>query len=225
VAEVVTDAGAVATGADSAGEIGAGADAGAGGGGGTAPRYSVHLGSLVLPHFAPLDEPGAVPVARGASDVLGGEWSLWLFLALGAASVVGVGGLGAAAKRGWGRWGGGLVARLQGRTPRQDALRELERVRAEGWHRNGRVDDFYAASTDAVRTFAMRHDPDLAVALTTTELVERLRERAGSGVERIAPAMTRAERVKFGSEKPDADAAERDWSALREWVRAARLER
>jgi len=105
-------------------------------------------------------------------------------------------------------------------SPRAEALRELERIRALGWHTNGRVADFYEATTGVLRHYAERRDPsELRTALTSSELLRSLRERWGpQAVEPIGPTVWTAECVKFGGRRPGADAAESDWTRVRDWV-------
>jgi len=172
-------------------------------------------GVLVMPHreMTEAAEEGMIP--RPPADVLGGRWSPWL---LGALLVGGV----TLLLGGW-LWlssrpsRGSPVALLL--SPRAEALRELDRVRALGWHTNGRLVEFYGATTGALRHFAERSQADWRTALTSTELLSRLEERWGP--ERTAPlgaAVRKAERVKFGSDRPAPDAAEADWAAVRHWI-------
>ncbi|MEX2581741.1 MAG: hypothetical protein WD766_00575, partial [Gemmatimonadota bacterium] len=135
---------------------------------------------------------------------------------------VGVGGAARAAPRWWRATGGALLTRLRRRSPREQALRELERIRSLGWHRNGRMEDFYASSTATLREFARELEPDWNAGLTSTELLRKIEERWGTeGAEQIVEAIAAAERVKFGYHRPAADAAEADWARIREWVRGA----
>lgn len=106
---------------------------------------------------------------------------------------------------------------------RAEALRELDRIRELGWHRNGRVIDFYDATTGVLRRYSGREEPEEGAALTSSELVERLRSRWGeSAVEALGSAVWTAERAKFGGYRPAAEAAERDWSTVRDWIARAR---
>jgi hypothetical protein len=153
-------------------------------------------------------------------DVLGEGRSFWVIVAAGIASMAGLGGAGMLLPGWFARRGTALLHRLRGRSPRRDALRELDRVRSLGWHLNGRADDFYAASTDAVRRFAERLEPGWGPALTTCELYAQLEERLGrEHVASLAPPFATAEHVKFGRYRPSPAEAEEDWSVLREWIR------
>lgn len=169
------------------------------------------------------EEPTAASdLPRPPADVVGGDWSPWLLaaaavlvLALAAAAIVAV--------RRWveGR-GDGEAALGRGLSPREAALRELERIRDEGGHRNGRVVDFYASSTDALRRFAESVEPDWSTALTSRELLARMGDRwGGEAMGQLPTAVARAERVKFGGERPAPETAEADWRRIRDWVQTA----
>lgn len=185
-------------------------------------KQMLQLGTAEVVAYPPLNEEDAELVPRPAADVVGGSWSLWSLLAGGVMAVLGIGGIRMAAERGWRAAMGLFLSRVRGQSPRQNALRELERVRALGWHREGRSDDFYASSTDAIRTFAHEIEPTLTTALTSSELVRTLEERWGQEeTAALAAVVESAERAKFGSWAPDPEEAERDWTALRDWVRRA----
>jgi hypothetical protein len=172
-------------------------------------------GVLVMPLREMIEaaEEGLVP--RFPADVLGGAWSLWL---AGAVAVL-VAALGALARRFYrSRSAGGVLVRSR-LSPRAEALRELDQVRALAWHANGRVVDFYDATTGALRRFAARTEADWRTSLTSTELLARLAERWGAErVARLGEAIRTAERVKFGSERPEPPAAEADWAIVRRWI-------
>jgi hypothetical protein len=183
-------------------------------------RRVIRLGGTQVRPFQVIADSGAEVAPRPPADVLGAEWSLWLLLAVGIASIVGVIGAGTIVRWWWAAKGRALLSRLRGRSPRQDALRELERILALGWHRNGRMTDFYESSTGTLRRFATATDPVWSPALTSTELLTRLSERWGAGgIESLASTVAIAERVKFGAFQPGADAAEGDWRTIFEWIR------
>jgi hypothetical protein len=152
------------------------------------------------------------------ADVLGGEWSPWLIGAL----VVGAAAAQAAA---WLLLAGRLPvpahAPILGASPRTEALRELDRLLALGWHTDGRVEEFYDAATNVLRQLSEREGPDWSRALTSSELVARIEDRWGGGdaVTRLRPSVWSAERAKFGTHRPTPDAAEQDWTAIRDWIR------
>jgi hypothetical protein len=172
-------------------------------------------GVLVMPHreMSEAAEEGMIP--RPPADVLGGRWSAWL---LGAIAV-------GAATLGLGTWlwlsgrpsGPALPALVL--SPRAEALRELDRLRALGWHANGHVVEFYDATTGVLRHFAARTKSDWRTALTSTELLSRLEERWGADrIAALGGTVRTAERVKFGSDRPAPDAAEADWTTVRHWI-------
>lgn len=170
---------------------------------------------------------------RPPAGVLGGEWSAWLLLA-GTLFLVSA----AIAFWWWSRRrrtddpepGSGAS---DPRSARETALAELERIRGEGWHRNGRMTRFYTASTDVLRRFHAQVEPALHPSLTSGELVRALRDREDAErvgretrgetaeIGALADAVTRAERVKFGVHRPDPEDAERDWRSIRHWIRSA----
>jgi hypothetical protein len=181
----------------------------------------LRIGAAPVGKYLPLEDSTAVQVPRPPADVLGGDWSIWLLLAVGFASAAGVGGVGMMVPRWWSATGGALISRIRRRSPRHDALKELERLKSLGWHRNGKVDDFYAGFTRAWRGYAERLDPALGTGLTSTELLSRLEQKWGSArMKSLTGIVSTAEKVKFGGLAPPPDEAERDWSAVREWVRS-----
>jgi hypothetical protein len=152
------------------------------------------------------------------ADVLGGEWSAWLVAALGV-TLVAVLALGWMAFSAW-RTAASAAPLAAASSPRDAALAELDRVLALGWHANGRVADFYDATTGVLRRLAEAEQPEWRAALTSTELVGRIGERWGAGrIEKLRPAVWSAERVKFGGDRPGPETAEADWATVRDWIR------
>mgnify|MGYP001074090215 CR=1 FL=1 len=180
--------------------------------------HEIPIGAVQIAEYAPLAESDSALVPRPAADVVGGQWSVWIIVGAVTAILLVLGAVIA--------WFTGLWSRLapslfgpRPLSPKQEALRELDRIRALGWHRNGRMDDFYAASTDALRRYAGRLDPEWVPALTSRELLAQLEQRWGeSRLEVLAEVIETAERVKFGRYRPDGDQAEADWSAIRDWI-------
>lgn len=180
-------------------------------------RLVLELGGVMIQVPSEMQGQEAAIDPRPPADVLGGEWSPW---AIGAIAV-GVLGIGTLA---WlllaGRFGGPGHLPLLSVSPREEALGELDRLLALGWHSDGRVDEFYDRTTSVLRRLSEREEPDWSLALTSSELVARIEERWGTGnVEKLRPAIRSAERVKFGTHRPTADAAERDWAVIRDWIR------
>lgn len=171
-------------------------------------------GVFIMPPSAMVgDNEGLEP--RPPADVLGGDRSPWLVAAVAVVVV-------AAGVVGW-----LLVAARLGRTPpppplspRDDALRELDRIRALGWHTNGHIVDFYDATTGVLRHYAERLKPgEWRTALTSSELLGRLAEGRGDDrLDSLRPSVWTAECVKFGTRRPDTETAEDDWSHVREWI-------
>lgn len=152
------------------------------------------------------------------ADVLGGEWSTWLVATIGVAlaAVLALAWMFFATHRAEVRMGPLAVAA----NPRAEALEELDRVLARGWHTNGRVAEFYDATTNVLRLLSEVEEPEWRRALTSTELVGRIEARWGTGrVGTLRPAIWAAERAKFGTHRPGAQAAEADWAAVRDWIR------
>lgn len=171
-------------------------------------------GALIMPYQALTEAADGGMLPRPPADVVGGQWSPWgvaLFL-VGAAMIGMVGWLFLAGRVS----AAGVLVRLP---PRAEALAELDRIRGLGWHANGRVVQFYDATTGVLRKFTERTDDDLGTYLTSSELLGRLEDRWGK--ERVASlrdAVWSAERVKFGYDRPAGPTAEADWSTVRGWI-------
>jgi len=153
------------------------------------------------------------------ADVLGGEWSPWLLAAAGVAiaALLAVAGMFVAARRAESREGDLATAT----NPREQALEELDRLLGLGWHDNGRVAEFYDATTAVLRQLSEIEEPEWRRALTSSELIGRMQERWGAGrLEQLRPAVWAAERVKFGTHRPGPKTAEADWAVVRDWIRA-----
>jgi hypothetical protein len=76
------------------------------------------------------------------------------------------------------------------------------------------------ATTGVLRHYAERREPtQWGTALTSSALRARLREEGGpDALEPLGPTIWTAECVKFGGREPGADAAEHDWSSVRDWI-------
>lgn len=173
-------------------------------------------GALIMPLRAMTEAADGGLLPRPPADVLGGQWSPWLIAAvgLGVAVALLLGWLVLAGRRSGAA--GGPAVRL---SPRAEALGELDRIKGLGWHANGRVAQFYDATTGVLRHFADRTADDCGTFLTSSELLGRLERRWGA--ERVAglrDAVWSAERVKFGTDRPAPPAAEEDWSVVRGWI-------
>ncbi len=183
-------------------------------------RILISVGAIEIIPFAEMAEAasgGLFP--RPAADVLGGHWSIWFLSAVGVTAIAGV-------ILAWSLISRRKLARrsaveVRGRasSPRSEALRELDRIRGLGWHTDGRIVDFYDASTGVLRRFSEQEEPEWVMALTSSELVARLEDRWGASfVEKLGSAISVAEWVKFGGYRPVADTAEGHWMTIREWI-------
>ena len=178
----------------------------------------LYLGGVFIMPPAEMTGDDAMLMPRPPADVLGADRSPWLIaaLALVGVAVATILWLLLAARRASSS-GTDLPLLL---SPRAEALRELDRIRELGWHTNGRMVDFYDATTGALRRYAERREPKTCpAALTSTELLAGLREHWGpESVEPLRPTVWTAECVKFGGREPGAAAAEEDWSVVRAWI-------
>lgn len=186
--------------------------------GGPALDHSVLAigGAVIMPLRAMTEAADGGLFPRPPADVLGGGWSP----ALVAAVLVGAGVVVLLAwllLAGRGSAAGASVAIRP--SPRAEALSELDRLRTLGWHTNGRVVDFYEATTGVLRRFADRTMDHCGTFLTSTELVGRLTGVWGEDhVADLRDAVWSAERVKFASLRPTPAAAEADWETVRRWI-------
>ena len=117
---------------------------------------------------------------------------------------------------------------------RDRALAELDRVRARGHHRAGRLRDFYGGAGDVVREYVAHFDPAWDRSRTSTELMRDLSAAPGwPDPGALTRAMGRGEVAKFaaaaaavredaaGVREGAATRAERDWRTMRAWVDAS----
>jgi hypothetical protein len=101
----------------------------------------------------------------------------------------------------------------------QEALDELDLLFGLGLHSDGMMKEFYQRSSGVVRTYVESLNGAWGPSLTSTELMDELKqERNGGAAPDLLSAMKSAEVVKFGRLRPDREAAELHWGALREWV-------
>lgn len=185
----------------------------------------IPLGAVDVRAMAGFGPGGGATAPRPPADVVGGDWSPWGVLAV-AVLVLGVLGLGWTFLKGRrtnrDAEPGSVRPESDGPLRRDDALRRLDEIRAREWHRNGRVDDFYRASTDTLRRFVEGRDASWDESLTSTELLQRASTRwGGHRIEGLGPVVEVAEGAKFGGRRPTPDEAERDWRAIRSWIEDA----
>ena len=182
-------------------------------------RIQISIGATEITPLREMAEAGDGLFPRPPADVLGGQWSLWFLSAVGLMTIV-------LAVLAWlliSHWrltrdeaSEGLGHRL---SPRSEALRELERIRGLGLHTQGRFAEFYDATTGALRGFSEQYESAWGIALTSNELLVRLRDRWGRGsVDDLGSAVSIAEWAKFGRYRPEVEAAEGHWMTIRDWI-------
>jgi hypothetical protein len=179
---------------------------------------SISVGATEITPLAEMAEAAGDLFPRPAADVLGGQWSIW-FLSAVAAAIAGASLVWLLIYRR--RLASRLEAQLNGRdlSPRGAALRELDRIRGLRWHTEGRMMEFYDASTGVLRHFSEQEATDWSIALTSSELLAKLQGRWGSNsVEDLGSAVSVAERVKFGGYGSEVEAAEGHWLTIRDWI-------
>jgi hypothetical protein len=104
-------------------------------------------------------------------------------------------------------------------SPREEALRELDRILAEGAHTRGDPVTFYEASTGVARRFAGTGEPAWGADLTAGELLEKMSERwTAERMGELAQALRAGEEVKFGHSRPKPERAETDWRRIYAWI-------
>ncbi|HEX9108016.1 MAG TPA: hypothetical protein VF832_12325 [Longimicrobiales bacterium] len=111
-----------------------------------------------------------------------------------------------------------IVAREEVLTPRERALRELDRARNAGLLETGEVKLFYSRSTDALRQYLGALSEAWGADRTTSELIPRLRVVDLATAASLARLLDRADLVKFARFRPSQAEAFSDWAVLREWV-------
>lgn len=156
---------------------------------------------------------------RPANDVVGANWN-WLAVVLALGALVAVLAVATSLAQDWysSRPTPAGPARDPVEVARDNALSELDRLKGLELPAQGRVDELYAGSSDAVRGFVEHLDPDWGPDQTTTELMASLVEARSESPPDLVHEMRGAEVVKFGRSRPDEPAADRFWSTLRGWV-------
>ncbi len=194
------------------------------------PASADLLRSVVVPTGAvqvvPLAEMANAegPIApRPPADVLGGNYSPWFIAAL-LLGLTAAGGV---------LWAGVTEFRAQRAdlarapvvrrlSPWEEALGELDRILARGWHLSEsreRLVAFYASSTAVLRRLAEQFDPEWGISLTSSELLAAVQDRWGKeAVAHLREAVSIAEWVKFGWHSPASEVAEEHWRTIRNWV-------
>ena len=179
-------------------------------------RVVIPIGALEIVPLLAMDAAGDDLFPQPAADVLGGQWSIWFLPAVGVTVL-------AISLLVWVFVIGPRLAKQagaeEGPSARTLALLELDRIRSLGWHTEGLMSEFYGASTGVLRIFSGQEEVEWGIALTSSELIERLQGRWGSSsVEDLGSAVTVAEGVKFGRYRSEASLAEGHWRTIRDWI-------
>jgi hypothetical protein len=105
-------------------------------------------------------------------------------------------------------------------TARQRALALLEKARTSGFIEAGNWKAFYTVVGDALRGFAAELEPRWSTDLTTSELMEAMREgsAAPADVDALGRLLRIADLAKFARHGRDLDDARRDLDEARRWV-------
>lgn len=181
-------------------------------------RISYALGTIEVGRFTPLSEGAGSLEPRGPDDVLGGSWSTWDVVLTAGIALLGLGAL-VLRPRGTVRSGPEGSPSSGSSFGAADALAELDGILAEGWHRAGRIGEFYRAITDVLRRHSSQVEAAWGPWMTSTELADRLAGRwSGEASDRVARTVEVAERAKFAGQTPTVADAEEDWRTIRDWI-------
>lgn len=184
----------------------------------TIPEHRVRVSSVLA-----LDDLTTQLAPRPPADVSGGDRD-WLSTTLATLFGVLLAGVTVVSARDWMR-----AERATGFAPPPDprtrALEALDALIEEAPHRDGRMRVFYGRWSDVVRRYVEGFAPEWGPSWTSTELMADLQGAKRSvavaralSADAIAAEMRLAERVKFGGLRPDVEAAEAHWRAVRDWV-------
>ena len=178
----------------------------------------ISVGATEIIPLAEMAEASGDLFPRPAADVLGGQWSMW-FLSAVVTAIAGASLAWLLISRRRLAIRGGDELNGRDRSPRGEALRELDRIRGLGLHTEGLMVGFYDASTGVLRRFSEQEAADGGIALTSSELLVRLQGRWGSSsVEDLGSTISVAEGVKFGGHRSDVETAEGHWMTIRDWI-------
>lgn len=158
---------------------------------------------------------------RGPEDVAGGSWS-WPSMALVLLFSTVAGGAVVTTGREWlaGRSAPEAVpppAPTSLAEARQQAVASLDRLLAAGPYPGERAHELYEESSAVVRGYVERLDPVWGPELTSSELMDSLRERS-TDCGALVEEMRTAEAVKFGRLRPNAESTGVHLGELRAWV-------
>lgn len=180
-------------------------------------RIEARLPTLEVRSVLPADAEGPL-TPRPPKDVLGPNYLLWPFLLAGLALLLAL-----AALYLWWRRHRALAAPAEPAvpppSPREYALAELDRVRAEGLLEARAFKPFYARTSDAVRRYLDALNDSWGSELTTSELVVRARgEMPVEALLRLTEFLEAADLVKFARYRPTPEEADAAWRLARDWV-------
>ena len=181
-------------------------------------RILISTGAVQITPLTEMAESSEGLFPRPPADVLGGQWSIWILSAVALTILTG----GFLAWLLLSRWREARTrddVTLIRASPRDEALKALDRILGLGWLGEDRLVEFYEASTGVLRRFSEQFKSEWGIALTSTELLARLRDRWGlSSVEDLKEAISVAEWVKFGRYRPETDVPEKHWRMIRDWI-------
>ncbi|HEX6063382.1 MAG TPA: DUF4381 family protein [Longimicrobiales bacterium] len=100
--------------------------------------------------------------------------------------------------------------------PREQALRELQRIRAQRLIEQGEFKHHYVLVTEVLRRFAEATEPDWSTDLTTDELAPRLKRRPDAGL--LLKLLRSADTVKFARRVPTPAEARADMDDAEGWI-------
>jgi hypothetical protein len=180
---------------------------------------SVRLPALDVRSILPADPDMLEPMP--AKGVIGPSFAWWPFalLLLGLLALAALGYWWLKRRR----TGTALAPAVTRRHPRDLAVAALMEARQAGLIERHEWKEFYTRVAHAVRVYLEALDPVWSEDLTTTELLARVRERAGpEHASALATFLRPADQVKFARHRPDALSAVEDWEAARRWVEGFR---
>jgi hypothetical protein len=100
--------------------------------------------------------------------------------------------------------------------PRDQALRELQRIRALRLIEHGEFKQHYFLVTEVLRAFAAANEPDWSTDLTTEELAPRLKRRTDAQL--LLKLLRAADTVKFARRVPSVTEARADLDDAEGWI-------
>lgn len=170
-----------------------------------------------------LDDITTQITPRPPADLSGGDRDWIATLLVGLFGVL-LSGVAVTSTRDWMRYRA-MVPPPPPPTPKEQALSTLAEVEASGMHADGRLRDFYAEWSEAVRRYVESFQAAWGPAWTSTELMTDLQGHrrsvavaASMGPEEIAGIMRAAEEVKFGGRRPEPEVALGHLRQARAWI-------